>query len=126
MANSLAGFEMINIKSISTALLIFIGVLAISAGSASYGHISSHGKMIKDVKAHNDNNYCQAYLRSAHQTVQNKETGVRGKSHIAAVGILFGARYAVGSASVDEQANNQRVMAIKNFRNCLKERALKS
>jgi hypothetical protein len=117
-----------NIKTISTAFLVFICALALSVSSASYGHISSHGKLVKEVKYIQANDICMnQYQKVSYTSTQpndDYQTDMRSKSQAMAVGILFGARHALGP--VKRTDTYSKVQAIKEYRSCQKERALKS
>ena len=114
----------INIKKIGTALILFSCILVLSAGSASYGHISSHGNVLKNLKVNISDTSCQQHLKNVTYEHNTKsQLDERAKSRAAAVGIMFGARFAT-----DDDATGgkfKKVLAIKNYRSCLKEQALK-
>ncbi len=118
-----------HINQISIAL-IFMGVLVMSAGSASYGHIASHDQIVRDVKAFDIRTECEMHLDGVSDISVPKISlddpnleGTRSTSQAMAVGILFGARYASNPLKDDMHA--QKVQDIKNYRTCVKEQALK-
>lgn len=114
----------ISLKKISTAFFIFLCVIAISAGSASYGYMSSTGGMIKTVEMKVHKQECKSHMQTASYTQKSLQfDNEREKSKAMAVGILFGARYAVSS---NEDRAASKAQAIKSYRTCLKKRALKS
>ncbi len=118
--------KQINIKKISTTFFIFFCIVTLSAGSASYGHIAASGHIVKDVKfaVHKEN--CKSALTQAsYQTPLKKASheSDRSISQAAAVGILFGARYA---SNPSDNMTDTKVQAIKAYRTCVKKRALKN
>ncbi len=117
-----------NIKTIGTAFVLFLGVLALSVSSASYGHVSTPGKMMQEASLMKSHKVCSSYLQPAIYSVpeatENVSMDTRSKSQAMAVGILFGARHAFGSNK--GLGDSAKVQAIKNYRNCRKERAIQS
>ena len=116
------------LKKISTAFFVFICAIALSVSSASYGYISSSGNMVRDAKLLKDSSHCKSMMNKASfKNTSPQFDTQRERSKAVAVGILFGARYAVDTAkNAAQDSGLTKVQAIKNYRTCLKNRALKS